>query len=188
MVAPSVPDICFSGAVHLCVEPQNHWHWLEQWFCFLLSKRLKIAHIISELQVHSVFEIVLPFYLAAFITYAFIAVIQEESFDSRAEVKAFDHGKLKHVETEEKNPLPTPQTLKEEMRPESLPDVSEVSKFDASKLKRVDTVEKNELPTAEGELNYPITNDIGCENECEGLEERKINYSILSKESWQVNI
>ncbi len=80
----------------------------------------------------------------------FIAVIQEESFDSRAEVKAFDHGKLKHVETEEKNPLPTPQTLKEEMRPESLPDVSAVMQFDSKKLKHVETSEKTILPTKEG--------------------------------------
>jgi hypothetical protein len=37
-------------------------------------------------------------------------VIKEEAIDSRAEVKSFDHTKLKHVETEEKNPLPTPQS------------------------------------------------------------------------------
>jgi len=35
-------------------------------------------------------------------------------------VKSFDHSKLKHVDTEEKNPLPTPQTLKEELRPSYL--------------------------------------------------------------------
>ena len=79
-------------------------------------------------------------------------VIQEEATDSRAEVKSFDHNKLKHVETEEKNPLPTPQTLKEEMRPEELPDVSGVSSFDTSKLKHVETQEKNVLPTANGEF------------------------------------
>ena len=33
-------------------------------------------------------------------------VIKEEAIDSRAEVKSFDHSKLKHVETEEKNALP----------------------------------------------------------------------------------
>lgn len=65
-------------------------------------------------------------------------------------MKSFDHGTLKHVETQEKNPLPTPQTLKEEMRPESLPDVSAVGSFDAKKLKHVDTQEKNVLPTSDG--------------------------------------
>ena len=81
-------------------------------------------------------------------------VIKEEATESRAEVKAFDHGKLKHVETQEKNPLPTPADLKEEMRPENLADVSEVTKFDSSKLKRVDTIEKNVLPTADGQYRY----------------------------------
>ena len=65
-------------------------------------------------------------------------------------MKAFDHSKLKHVQTEEKNPLPTPQTLKEEMRPESLPDVSGVTQFDSKKLKHVETTEKTVLPTKEG--------------------------------------
>ena len=32
--------------------------------------------------------------------------IKEEAINSRAEVKSFDQTKLKHVETEEKNPLP----------------------------------------------------------------------------------
>ena len=32
--------------------------------------------------------------------------IKEEAIDSRAEVKSFDHSKLKHVETSEKNSLP----------------------------------------------------------------------------------
>lgn len=32
--------------------------------------------------------------------------IKEEAKETRAEVKSFDHSKLKHVETEEKNPLP----------------------------------------------------------------------------------
>ena len=57
------------------------------------------------------------------------------------------------METQEKNPLPTPQTLKEEMRPEELPDVSGVSSFDTSKLKHVETQEKNVLPTAGGRFN-----------------------------------
>ena len=32
--------------------------------------------------------------------------IKEEAVDSRAEVKSFDHSKLKHVETQEKVTLP----------------------------------------------------------------------------------
>ncbi len=79
-----------------------------------------------------------------------ILVIHDEAVDSRVEVKSFDHSKLKHVETEEKNPLPTPQTLKEEMRPEELPDVSEVASFDTGKLKHVETQEKVVLPTSDG--------------------------------------
>ena len=69
-------------------------------------------------------------------------VIKEELTESRAEVKSFDSSKLKHVETEEKNPLPTAATLREEMRPETLPDVSAVAGFDSSKLKHVETQEK----------------------------------------------
>lgn len=45
------------------------------------------------------------------IIFVIVAVIKEESIDSRAEVKSFDHSKLKHVETQEKNPLPTPQSM-----------------------------------------------------------------------------
>ena len=36
-------------------------------------------------------------------------VIDEEAFDSRAEVKSFDKKSLKHVETDEKTSLPTAQ-------------------------------------------------------------------------------
>ena len=43
--------------------------------------------------------------------YIFIfPVIKEEAIDSRAEVKSFDQSKLKHVDTAEKNPLPTQQS------------------------------------------------------------------------------
>ena len=77
-------------------------------------------------------------------------VIKAEATDSRAEVKSFDHGKLKHVETAEKNPLPTQADIKEELRPESLPDVSAVKDFDQQKLKHVDTQEKTVMPTADG--------------------------------------
>ena len=81
------------------------------------------------------------------------AVIKEEASDSRAEVKSFDHGKLKHVETAEKNPLPTQADIKEELRPETLPDVSAVKDFDQDKLRHVETQEKTVLPTADGNLN-----------------------------------
>ena len=83
--------------------------------------------------------------------YIFIlSVIKEEAADSRAEVKSFDHSKLKHVETAEKNPLPTQADIKEELRPESLPDVSAVKEFDTHKLKHVETQEKTVMPTADG--------------------------------------
>ena len=80
----------------------------------------------------------------------FFSVIQQEATESRAEVKSFDHNKLKHVETAEKNPLPTQADIKEELRPETLPDVSEVKNFDAHKLKHVETQDKTVMPTADG--------------------------------------
>lgn len=40
--------------------------------------------------------------------------------------------------------------LREELRPDKLPDVSEVASFDASKLKHVETKESNVLPSKEG--------------------------------------
>ena len=85
------------------------------------------------------------------------SVIKEEATDSRAEVKSFDHGKLKHVETAEKNPLPTQADIKEELRPESLPDVSEVKDFDAHKLKHVEVQDKTVLPTKDGKTNWVIS-------------------------------
>ncbi len=69
-------------------------------------------------------------------------------------MKSFDQAQLKHVETEEKNPLPTPQTLKEELRPETLPDVSQVKEFEKTKLKHVETEEKTTVPTKEGQNFY----------------------------------
>ena len=82
--------------------------------------------------------------------FVFVTVIKEEASDSRAEVKSFDHGKLKHVETAEKNPLPTQADIKEELRPDTLPDVSAVKDFDTQKLKHVETQEKTVMPTADG--------------------------------------
>ena len=40
-------------------------------------------------------------------TWLFLVVIDEETKDTRAEVKSFDHSKLKHVETKEKESVPT---------------------------------------------------------------------------------
>lgn len=87
--------------------------------------------------------------------FIFVLVIEEEKADSRAEVKSFDKSKLKHVETEEKNPTPTAQTLREELLPDKLPDKSaelkEIEGFDpAKKLKHVQTEDKTHLPTKEG--------------------------------------
>merc|ERR1711881_815465 len=76
-------------------------------------------------------------------------VIKEEAVESRAEVKGFDRSKLKPVETDEKNTLPTSATLHQELRPEKLPDVSGVANFDASSLKKVATTEKNIIPTSD---------------------------------------
>ena len=115
-------------------------------FCLFLVFRSGSERSVSK---QSLSECALKFLL---INDLFLTVIKEEAIDSRAEVKVFDQTKLKHVETEEKNPLPTPQTLKEELRPESLPDVSGVKGFDAGKLKHVETQDKTVLPTKEGEL------------------------------------
>ena len=87
--------------------------------------------------------------------FALVQVIDEEKVDSRAEVKSFDKSKLKHVETEEKNPTPTAQTLREELLPNELPDkkaeLKEIEGFDpAKKLKHVETKDKTHLPTKEG--------------------------------------
>lgn len=86
---------------------------------------------------------------------SFSLVIEEEKADSRAEVKSFDKSKLKHVETEEKNPTPTSQTLRAELLPDELPnkaaELKEIEGFDpAKKLKHVETTDKTHLPTKEG--------------------------------------
>merc|ERR1712048_852406 len=47
------------------------------------------------------------------------------------------------------NTLPDAATLKEEVRPEVLPDVSGVAAFDIGALKHVETKEKSVLPTAD---------------------------------------
>ena len=102
---------------------------------------------------------------------SFSLVIEEEKSDSRAEVKSFDKSKLKHVETEEKNPTPTSQTLREELLPDELPnkaaELKEIEGFDtAKKLKHVETTVSSHLPTKEGMVaqggrNYIFTTNRG---------------------------
>ena len=48
--------------------------------------------------------------------------------------------------------VPTPQDLREKLRPDTLTDVSEVTEFDTNNLKHVETLEKNLLPTKEGNV------------------------------------
>ena len=72
-------------------------------------------------------------------------------------MKSFDKSKLKHVETEEKNPTPTAQTLREELIPDKIPDkaaeLKEVKEFDATKdLKHVETMDKTHLPSKQGKV------------------------------------
>ncbi|RMX39942.1 hypothetical protein pdam_00022020 [Pocillopora damicornis] len=76
-------------------------------------------------------------------------VIEEESVESRAEVKSFDKGSLKHVDTDEKKYLPTAQDLTAERMPppSRRPDRSEVLQFDHNKLQHVPVTEKVVLPS-----------------------------------------
>ena len=76
---------------------------------------------------------------------------EQESVETRSEVLSFDTSKLKSVETVEKNTLPTAATIKEEDRPEVLPNLSAVAGFDVGSLKSVETEEKVVLPSADGE-------------------------------------
>ena len=68
------------------------------------------------------------------------------------QLQAFDRSKLRSVQTEVKNPLPSSSTLHEELRPDNfsnLPDVSAIAKFDQSQLRSVETNEKIILPCAQ---------------------------------------
>ncbi|RDD36673.1 Thymosin beta-12 [Trichoplax sp. H2] len=66
----------------------------------------------------------------------------------RSEVKSFDVSKLKHIETTEKNPLPSFTTIAQE-RSENRPELNAVKEFSRQKLQHVETEEKNPLPTKE---------------------------------------
>ncbi|XP_017305048.1 thymosin beta [Diaphorina citri] len=62
-------------------------------------------------------------------------------------VEAFDTAKLKHAETQEKNPLPDKDAYEDKKSKEKL--ISGIENFDTGKLKHTETVEKNPLPTKE---------------------------------------
>ena len=83
---------------------------------------------------------------------SFVAVINEEYVECRAEVKRFDYTSLRRVRTRVRNSLPTPQVLRAEMRPDRLPDISAIRHFDAKLLKHVEVKERNLLPTLEGKV------------------------------------
>lgn len=61
--------------------------------------------------------------------------------------------------------------LREELRPDKLPDVSEVASFDASKLKHVETKESNVLPSKEGNFFF-----FGCSEDAHYL--RCVVYTL----------
>ncbi len=79
-------------------------------------------------------------------------VVKKEAFGCRTEVRTFDYSKLRPVRTRVRNYVPTPQTLRAEMRPDRLPDVSGIRHFDARLLKHVEIRERNLLPTLEGKV------------------------------------
>jgi len=62
-------------------------------------------------------------------------------------VSDFDKGQLKHVDTQEKNPLPSNDAIKAET--EHMKFKEGIETFEKEKLKDVQTVEKNTLPTKE---------------------------------------
>jgi hypothetical protein len=97
----------------------------------------------------------------------------------RSEVTAFDQGKLKHVQTTEKNVLPDKSSMYSHLllhtisiflsstsenlismmsfaaiQEEKIDSRAEVKEFSKDKLKHVDTVEKNALPTANGNSKF----------------------------------
>eukprot|EP00112_Aurelia_sp_Birch-Aquarium-sp1_P004580 Seg152.2 transcript_id=Seg152.2/GoldUCD/mRNA.D3Y31 product="hypothetical protein" protein_id=Seg152.2/GoldUCD/D3Y31 len=80
-------------------------------------------------------------------------VIDKEAFECRAEVKTFDSSRLRRVQPRIRSQLPTPQTLRAELRPEKLPDVSAIRSFDCKLLKHVELRERNLLPSLEGNVS-----------------------------------
>ncbi len=96
------------------------------------------------------------------------ASIVEVDVDSGAEVKSFDQSKLKHVETEGKNPLPTADILKAE----SADNRAEVKSFDQNKLNHVETREKTLLPT----VDTLSTENVDSRAEVKSFDQSKLKH------------
>ncbi|KAG8199897.1 hypothetical protein JTE90_015886 [Oedothorax gibbosus] len=69
------------------------------------------------------------------------------SNEFKNELEKFDSAKMKKTDTQEKNPLPSKEDLKQEKQQHEL--VTGVSTFNKAKLKRTNTIEKIVLPTKE---------------------------------------
>jgi len=66
---------------------------------------------------------------------------------SKEAVEKFDKNNMKHVETQEKNPLPDGEAIRLEAEHNKFK--AGIESFDQDKLSKVETVEKNTLPTKE---------------------------------------
>merc|ERR1719458_1899884 len=77
------------------------------------------------------------------------AVMKEELARDGAlkTVSEFDKSNLKKAETQEKNPLPSPEAIAQEL--EHIKFKAGIEGYDQSKLSHANTVEKNTLPTQE---------------------------------------
>ena len=78
--------------------------------------------------------------------------------------------------------------LREELRPDKLPDVSEVANFDSTKLKHVETKESNVLPTKDGNEHLKSPHNVNTKY-CRWVMSRKnfINWETSVKNSNQEN-
>jgi len=66
---------------------------------------------------------------------------------SKEAVEKFDKNNMKHVETQEKNPLPDGEAIRLEAEHNKFK--AGIESFDQDKLSKAETVEKNTLPTKE---------------------------------------
>jgi len=66
---------------------------------------------------------------------------------SKEAVEKFDKNNMKHVETQEKNPLPDGEAIRLETEHNNFK--AGIEGFDKDKLSKAETVEKNTLPTKE---------------------------------------
>jgi hypothetical protein len=66
---------------------------------------------------------------------------------SKVAVEKFDKDTMKHVETQEKNPLPDGEAIRLEAEHNKFK--AGIESFDKDKLSKAETVEKNTLPTKE---------------------------------------